>query len=413
MKIIHITNSNHNGGAGIAAYRIHQSLKSYGCNSIMWVNVKRGDEYDIIDQKKIIHKVLQRLKIYAAKIVVNSLKTSNSILHSPQIFSSSWVKLINKSDADIIHLHWVQHEMLSISDISKIKKPLVWTFHDMWPICGAEHVSYDNRWMEGYTRHNRPNGESGYDLNRWVWKRKKRNWKHPIQIVAPSKWMKEIVNRSLLMKNWPVEIIPNPLNLDIWKPMDQKQARDCFNLPQNIPLILFGAIGGTSEFHKGYDLLRSALEKISYSSELKNLRLVVFGQSKPEITSELKFPIIYLGPLNDSVSLRAAYCSCNSFVVPSRIESFGQTASEAQACGIPVVAFNSTGLQTTIAHKTTGYLAEPFDVNDLANGIMWSLKLENDIIRKQSRDYTIERFSYSIIGHKYKLLYERVLKELD
>ena len=49
--------------------------------------------------------------------------------------------------------------MISVSDLSKIKKPLVWTLHDMWGFCGAEHISYDNRWEEGNLKGNRTVGE--------------------------------------------------------------------------------------------------------------------------------------------------------------------------------------------------------------------------------------------------------------
>lgn len=412
MKIIHISTSNQGGGASRAVTRIHKSLKSVKCNSIIWVNDKKGDDYDVISRKKPIHKLISLIKIFVSKSLVSLLKTSNSILHSPQIFSSSWVKLINESNADLIHLHWFQHEMLSISDISKIKKPIVWTLHDMWPFCGAEHISYDNRWKEGYKKNNRPIDESGFDLNRWVWKRKKKYWKNPVQLIATSRWMEETVSESFLMKNWPVETIPNPLDLNIWKPMDQFQARDCFNLPKNVPLILFGAIAGTSEFHKGYDLLESAIKFISSSSKLKDAHLVVFGQSEPQSASKLKIPIIYLGHLNDDQSLRAAYSSCNLLVVPSRIESFAQTASEAQACGVPVVAFNVTGLKTTVLHKITGYLAKPFEIKDLANGIIWTLNQGNDILQKKARDSALKRFSYPKIGERHKILYNKVLKKI-
>ena len=42
--------------------------------------------------------------------------------------------------------------MLSIKDIAKIKKPIVWTLHDMWAFSGAEHLSYKERWRDGYSR---------------------------------------------------------------------------------------------------------------------------------------------------------------------------------------------------------------------------------------------------------------------
>ena len=86
--------------------------------------------------------------------------------------------------------------MLSVSDISKIKKPLVWTLHDMWGFCGAEHVSWDKRWVDGYNVDNRPNYESGFDINRWTWLRKLKYWKKPIQIITPSTWLKEMCKQE-------------------------------------------------------------------------------------------------------------------------------------------------------------------------------------------------------------------------
>jgi len=411
MKILHISNSNQGAGASRAVTRIHESILENGCESIIWVNHKIGDDYRVKKRRKKINKLFLLARVFFSRLLVKLLKTSNQILHSPQIFSSNWIKLLNNCDADLVHLHWFQHEMISISDIAKIKKPLVWTLHDMWPFCGAEHISYDLRWKEGYNNNNRPAKESGFDLNLWTWNRKKKYWKTPIQLIATSEWMQETVSESFLMKHWPVETIPNPLDLNIWKPMDQIQARDCFNLPKNVPLILFGAIAGTSEFHKGYDLLDSAIKFISSSSKLKDAHLVVFGQSKPLIPTKLKIPVIYLGHLNDDLSLRAAYSSCNLLVVPSRIESFAQTASEAQACGVPVVAFNTTGLKTTVLHKVTGYLAKPFDINDLANGIIWTLNQGNYNLQKKARDSALKRFSYSKVGKSHLELYKKTIKK--
>ena len=66
-------------------------------------------------------------------------------------------------------------------------------------------------------------------------------------------------------------------------------------------------------------------------------------------------------------------------VVPSKIESFGQTASEAQACGVPVVAFNATGLKDIIKHKQTGFLAKPYNWEEIYEGIVWLLNNEKQL----------------------------------
>lgn len=410
MNIIHVGNSNLGGGASRAMLRIHESLISIGCNSSVWVNHKVGDNKHIYSKNSKLHKVVRIFKTTVAKIMVSFLKTPNTILHSPQIFSSSWIKMINESDADIIHLHWFQHEMLSISDIPKIKKPLIWTLHDMWGFCGAEHISYENRWIDGYNKKNRSVLEKGFDLNRWTWNRKRKYWKKPIQLTVPSEWMMHSTRKSFIMREWPVEYISNPLNTNVWKPIDKKLARDAFNLPQEVPIIMFGALSGVSEFHKGYDLLEKALNSISKNNRIKKACLVVFGQSEPVKPLSLDIQIKYLGHLNDDVSLRVAYSTADVFVVPSRIESFAQTASESQACGVPVVAFNTTGLKTTVIHKKTGYLAEKFDTNDLAKGILWVLENVKNKLSKNSRKSAIDRFSYPKIAKLYLDLYKKTIE---
>ena len=152
--------------------------------------------------------------------------------------------------------------MISVSDLSKIKKPLVWTLHDMWGFCGAEHISYDRRWKEGYLKKNRPVGEGHFDINRWTWIRKKKYWKNPINIITPSDWMKQNVKKSYLMKKWPVYSIPNAIDTKKWKPVDKNLSRKTLKLPNELSLILFGSTSGTKDYHKGFDLLEKSLEKL-------------------------------------------------------------------------------------------------------------------------------------------------------
>ena len=138
------------------------------------------------------------------------------------------------------------------------------------------------------------------------------------------------VKESKLMKNWPICEISNPIDMSIWKPMDKEIAKDAFNLPHDVPLIMFGAFLGVSEYHKGYDLLEKALNHISSNKKLKNSFLVVFGQSEPKDPPKLKIPVIYLGRIYDDITLRMAYSAADLLVVPSRIDNAPLTASEAQ-----------------------------------------------------------------------------------
>jgi glycosyltransferase involved in cell wall biosynthesis len=393
----------------------------------MLVNQAFLGDWTVLSPSARLQRFASFLRPYLGNIVARLMHTNNPLIHSPSILPSRYPNVINDSDADVINLHWVNKEMLSIADIGRITKPLVWTLHDMWAFCGAEHCADSDRWRVGYNRTNRPKHESGLDLNRWTWKRKQRRWRRPIQIVAPSRWLADCVQKSALMADWPVTVIPNALDTDLWQPVDRRFARELLGLNPNSSVVLFGAIGGTKLFHKGFDLLKAALSRLC--GEGKDLSLLIFGQLAPREPEQFGFPTHYMGHLSDDLSLKILYSAADVLVNPSRQEAFGQTASEAQACGTPVVAFDNSGLADIVLHKQTGYLAKAFDPEDLARGILWVLQheqcpsksagnnggktaqVEQSVpLSANARFYAVRRFSYSAVSAQYADLYRKVLK---
>ena len=374
MKILNLNYSDINGGAARAAYRIHHALRSSGIDSQMLVNVAALGDWTVQGPTSKWAKAISRIRPQLATPWRKLLHTGNPIIHSPAVVPSRWPERINVSDADTVHLHWVQGEMLSIADIARIRKPIVWTLHDMWAFCGAEHLAWDNRWRDGYRRDNRPAHESGFDLNRYTWQRKCKHWRRPLQIVCPSQWLADCVRASALMHEWPVVVVPNPINTGRWQRIDQRLARQLLGLAQDCPLLLFGAIGGGSAHHKGFDLLLAALAYLRSEPSLQNLQLVVFGQLAPQSPPPLGFPVHYTGHLHDDLSLRALYSAADLMVVPSRQDNLPNTAVEAHACGTPVVAFRTGGLPDIVADRVTGALAEPFEPASLAAAIRWVLE---------------------------------------
>ena len=310
-----------------------------------------------------------------------------------------------------MHLHWVQGEMLSIADIGRIRKPIVWTLHDMWAFCGAEHYTNDFRWRDGYRPGNRPAYESGLDLNRYTWLRKRKHWRRPLQIVCPSQWLADCARVSALMGKWPVAVVPNPIDLDRWQPIDQRLARQLLGLPQDCPLLLFGAMGGGNDPRKGIDLLLAALAQLRTEPNLQNLQLVVFGQRTPQSPPQLGFQVHYTGHLHDDLSLRALYSAADAFVIPSRQDNLPNTGLEAHACGTPVVAFNTGGLPDIVAHRLTGALAEPFEPASLAGAIRWVL--EDPVRRKQlgaaARHRAEQLWPPARVAELYVDIYQKVL----
>jgi glycosyltransferase involved in cell wall biosynthesis len=409
MNVVHVTSSDSIGGAARAAYRIHHAVRDHGVDSTMLVNNATLDDWTVTGPATSFGRLWAKSRRSLALPLRSLLKTQNPSLHSPACIPSRWARRLNASDADVVHLHWINGEMMSIADIGRLRKPTVWKLCDMWAFCGAEHYADDLRWRDGYSRSNRPSHESGFDLNRWTWRRKQRHWQRPFQLVTASRWLAGCARESALMRDWPVAVIPNPIDTEVWSPIEKPLARRLLNLPADAPLLVFGAFGGGDDPRKGFDLLSGAVRQLR--GRVNDLELVVFGQLAPQTPPDLGFPIRYTGYLHDDVSLRLLYSAADVVAVPSRLEAFGQTASEAHACGTPVVAFDNTGLADIVDHRNTGYLAKPFEVQDLADGIAWVLEAEAQgrALGLAARERACRLWDSRVVAEQYADVYQAVL----
>lgn len=394
-SVLHVSASDIQGGAARAGYRVHRSLvdnfELLGVQSKLRVIQKLTDDPTVIGGPPVGQNFLwTRLSPRLTHRVWRGFGTGNTSLHSiawPDTGLSRELQQARRQGIDLIQLHWLGSATLSIEEIGRLPQPVVWRLPDQWAFCGAEHYtsppapgeseSSDERYILGYPSCSRPAHESGPDLNRLTWRRKQRAWRQPMQIVCTTAWLADCAQRSALMRDWPITVIPNPLDLRAFAPIDQGQARALLQLPPDRPLVLFGAINGTADFRKGSDLLFEAMQRLHQQvtcTTLEDIELIVFGQAEPVQALELGFPVHYMGHLNDDISLRLLYAAADVMVVPSRQEAFGQTASEAHACGTPVVAFRTGGLVDIVKDRITGALAEPFDQTSLADAIHWVLE---------------------------------------
>jgi glycosyltransferase involved in cell wall biosynthesis len=374
LKPLLLSHSDSVGGAARAAYRLHRALVDDGVDSRMRVASKATDDWRVHGPLGKSAKAWEMMRTVAGQWPVRLQRTTNPIPHSPAAVPSRMSTELAASEADVINLHWVCGDMLSIEDIGRISKPVVWTLHDSWAFSGAEHHPdgpEDDRAAKGYEKATRRPGHGGFDLDAWVWRRKRRAWLRPFHVVSPSQWLANCARRSILMRNWPITVIPNPLPIEIYRPWPKLVARSMFGLPTDAPLILFGAIGGAASQGKGWELLAAALNTVA--SVLPGCHAVVMGQSEPAHPPTLDMPQRYLGHMRDDATLALVYSAADVVVVPSRLENLPQAATEAHACGTPVVAFDCGGVADVVVHGSTGYLARPYSTDDLAAGIIWTL----------------------------------------
>ncbi len=114
-----------------------------------------------------------------------------------------------------------------------------------------------------------------------------------------------------------------------------------------------------------------------------DIQIVIFGKEKndQDIFNNSFFAIKHLGIINSINKLTTIYSAADIFIIPSRIESFGQTAAEAQSCGTPVAGFNIGGLKDIIDHNKNGILIEPFKTKKMALAVENLLQEEEKILK--------------------------------
>ncbi|MUK29470.1 glycosyltransferase [Aliivibrio fischeri] len=415
MKYLIISNSDLSGGAARASYRLFTALRKSNNDSAMLVTHKISDNTYVYGSTSFIGKGLTSLKVRFSHLLQSMQKTENQVIHSGSWLPSSMPNEINTLKPDVINLHWINGETLSVKQIGKLKQPVVMTLHDMWAFCGTEHYTDDAenaRFRNGYTKNNRSQTHQGVDLDRLVWEMKRKHWKKTFTIITPSHWLSECARNSKIFSGFPIHTVPNVLDTDVYKPLDKAYCREVLGLPLDVKLIGFGAMGGGQDPRKGFDLLIDSLKHLSNNAEFGNIECVVFGQSEPENKPCLGMPIRFLGHFHDDISLAIFYNAIDVMVVPSRQENLPQTATEAQACGIPVVAFNATGLVDVIEHKITGYLADAYYPIDMARGIEWVLSDSNNykVLSRNARNRAVRLWSPDVVIPQYLKVYEEAFK---
>ncbi|MFQ4139764.1 glycosyltransferase family 4 protein [Nodosilinea sp. PGN35] len=409
MKILHLSTSDLDGGAAKAAYRIHRGLISNGLGSTMLVRHKLSSDPTVIANKTILAQVGSKVDGRPLKRYAQRERT----MFSPQWFPDSVVGRVQALNPDVVHLHWTCNGFLQIESLAKFKKPIVWTLHDMWAFTGGCHYAKD---CDGYTKGcgscPQLGSNSAKDLSHNVWLRKAKAWRNlQLTVVTPSQWMAQCANASSLFSQSRVKVIANGIDGERYRPIRKAVAREALNLPKDKRLVLFGAGSTTGDQRKGFHHLLAALQRLQFDEWRDRLELVIFGESAGNSALPIPYKTHYLGRLNDDASIALAYASADVFLAPSLQDNLPNTIVESLMCGTPCVAFKVGGMVDMIDHQRTGYLVEPFDVENLAQGIAWTLgdDLRRSELSQQARVQALRKFDLFKQAEMYRLVYESSL----
>ena len=418
IQVLSVCSSDVSGGAARAAYRIHQGVRSLGVDSRMLVKYKGTNVasvhalsefvpdnplYDAYDwcrtkiQNKIQHAQWRPYQYTKHNYFLSDLR--GTCLHGA----------LEKIDGDIIHLHWINNRFLDIRELASVRKPIVWTLHDSWPFCGVCHLPMDCIRYETHCGICPMLGsEVERDLAYKVFDEKANLYTDlNLHIVTPSSWLAECAKRSALFCRFPITVIPNCLDTELYTPRDKKETRAFLGYEPTKNYLLFGAMQATKDKNKGFDLLLHALQNLN----IVDAELIVYGTDEDLSIYNIPMPVHSLGYIQSDEQMSMLYNAVNVMIVPSRNENLSNTIMESMSCGTPVVAFNIGGNGDLIDHQKNGYLAKELDCVDLAKGIEWCLNNnEGNILGIIAREKVLKNYIIAKVSEQYKMLYESLCK---
>jgi len=415
MKILLLNTTDLKGGAAIASYRLLNALLKKKVDVKMLVRDKFSNNENVFRTGySALNKMGGFYRFAAERLSFSQYERSKDVRFSfspantgEDISNHPLVK-----EADIIHLNWINFGFLSLTTLDKLlalNKKFVWTLHDMWAFTGGCH--YSGTCSNFTTKCNTCpflKNPAKNDLSSRIFLQKQEVFKNKkISFVCCSRWLTQTAQQSKLLQDFTIQAIPNPIDTDVFKPMDKKVARAKLQLPFDKKLILFGA-DIISDKRKGFSYLIEAMEKIYNDKNLPlQIELVTFGNIKTGAIQNCSFKINYLPYLKDTQMLTTVYSAADVFVLPTLEDNLPNTVMETMACGTPVVAFNTGGIPEMINHKENGYIASYRSTEDLANGILEILQqAHNHNYNQSARHKVITHYSENLVAEKYLKLYE-------
>lgn len=408
MQIVHINYSDKTGGAAIAAFRHNEALNRAGISSSMLVAEKTTHTPSVHQPTGYKHCIVFRNYFQRYYPLLWLYKEHPYALWSFNNIGYDLAREECVRSADVIILHWINGGFLSVKGVErllKLGKPVIWFMHDMWPLTGGCHYSFEcTKYMTHCGACNMFHDHAGHnkmrDLSYIQHQRKLSKWgKYPnLIIVAPSHWLARCAQHSALFGSLRIHVAPNVIDTTKYRPHSASACRDLLGLPRDKKIILFVA-DQVQAVYKGWPYLQSALQHL----DKETTECLVLGNCDQKFISDnVPLKTHFTGLLKDDYSMILAYNAADVLVTPSLADNFPNVLLESLSCGTPAVGFDVGGIPDLIVHKETGYLVRYQDAGDLGRGINWVLtEADSAKLSVQSRAHIETQCSYEKVREYY------------
>lgn len=324
---------------------------------------------------------------------------------------------LTPKSVDVLHLHNLHghyFDLRALTDLSQ-KVPVVITMHDAWLLSGnCAHSFSCDKWQTGCGSCPDISIYPGLtrDTTALNWRRKKGIYAHSkIYLAAPSHWLMNKAMASILAPAIiQSKVIPNGVDLAVFKPADREKARHLLGIDADAKVILFAANGIKRNPFKDYATIYDAIEQLSKAMTSKVIVIALGEQGESESIGNIH--ISYVSPISDRLKVASYYQAADVYVHASHADTFPTSILEAMACGVPVVATAVGGISEQVDDGVTGILVDPGDSKAMANGIEHILKkpelgaqMSQAAASKAKTQYSIE-----LQAERYLTWFEEILQ---
>lgn len=407
-RVLHLAQSDSEGGAGRAAFRLHEILQASGIESTFHPgrNV-RGDPNVRPARLSGLGLEATRWAAFMNALALNLYRGRREAdLFSPSLLAYGHPDPTLVTRADVVCLHWIAGAFLGPAQLARLRRPLVWRLSDLWPFTGGCHYPGVCRGFESSCGRCPVLGSGrDLDLSRLGHRQRERCYTDlDLTIVAPSRWIADEARRSSLLAGRRIVHIPTGVELDIFQPRDRAASRARFGLPQDSDVLLFGALGALTDARKGYGDLVRMLEAWAPGHGCRAATLVLFGGGGAAPEQIAGVPVRDVGRLDDREALAALYCAADVLIAPFAEDNLPNVVLEAIACGTPVAAYAAGGIPDAVRPAQSGALAGRGDIRGLADALARTLA-DRDGLSRGARALAESEFDLRACAAAYVRLF--------